>query len=178
MNTFAIDVWLDEGRACSFYTVRWDDGRKEQPSETDKFFDRYAISGHEYEKEAYMLFRLISSSIGDKYGAIDDFFDRHENEAQALPPRPKKWVEEIKEIGVNFPLRLYCYRISEKIVILFDGGVKEAGTAQESKSLSMKFYEAQRFAMKIRTALQSGTIRISEDGRQLESFDGRTEIIL
>lgn len=25
MNTFAIEKWFDEGRLCSFYTVRWED---------------------------------------------------------------------------------------------------------------------------------------------------------
>lgn len=139
MNTFGLEIWYDEGRVCTFYTVRWVTNDADVPSETDKFFDKYAIPKHQFEEEAMQLFRLITESIGNRYGATDDFFDRSENKAYALPPKPKKWVEEIKELGINFPLRLFCYRITEQIVILFNGGIKDADSAQESKNLSTKF---------------------------------------
>ncbi len=177
MNTFALEIWYDEGNICTFYSVRWDtinDGL----SETDKFFDQYAIPEHPFQDEAMQLFRLITESIGNKYGAIDDFFNRSENKAQALPPKNKGRVEEIKEFGINFPLRLFCYRITEQIVILFNGGIKNANTAQESQSLSMKFYEAQIFVKKIENAFRSGMIEISDNERQIQNFDGTTKIIL
>lgn len=177
MNTFALEIWYDEGILCTFYTVRLITEEDDGPSETDKFFDHYAIPEHPLEDQAMQLFQLIIKSIGNKYGAIDDFFDRLENNAQALPPKPKKWVEEIKEIGGNFPLRLFCYKITEQIVILFNGGIKDAYSAQKSK-LSPKFYEAQIFAKRIGEAVQSGMIKISDDGRYIQNFDETTEIIL
>lgn len=177
MNTFALEIWYDEGNICTFYSVRFF-SENGTPFETDKFFDKYAVSGNPFEEEAFQLFRLITESIGNIYGATDDFFDRAENKAQALPPRPKKWVEEIKELGINFPLRLYCYRVTEQIVILFNGGIKDANTAQESKSLSMKYYEAQSFVKEIEEALQSEMITITDDNRYLQNFDGSTDIIL
>lgn len=178
MNTFTLEVWYDEGSICTFYTVRWITDNEDAASETDKFFDEYAIPSHSLEDEAVQLFRLITQSIGNKYGATDDFFDRPENKAQALPPKPKQWVEEIKALGRNFPLRLFCYRITEQIVILFNGGIKNASSAQESDNLSMKFYEAQTFVKKIEEALQSEMIEISNDGRYLQDFGGTQEIIL
>jgi alpha-mannosidase len=178
VNIFAIEIWYDEGSICTFYTVRWLTDDDDAPSETDRFFDTYAVPEHSLEDRALQLFRLITESIGNRYGATDDFFDRAENKAQALPPKPKKWVEEIKDLGINFPLRLFCYRITEQIVILFNGGIKDAYSAQESKNLSMKFYEAQTFVNKIEEALQSGMIEISIDERYLKNFDGTTEIIL
>lgn len=178
MNTFILDIWYNEGSICTFYSVKWVIGNNEELSETDKFFERYAIPESPMEDEALQLFRLITESIGNKYGATDNFFDRSENKAQALPPKPKKWLEEIKELGINFPLRLYCYRITEQIVILFNGGVKNANSAQESESLSMKFYEAQTFVKKIEDAIQSNMIEISDDKRHLQNFDRTPEIIL
>ena len=127
---------------------------------------------------SFHLFRLITESIGNRYGATDDFFDRIVNRAQELPPKPKQWIEEIKDLGINFPLRLFCYRVTKNIVILFDGGVKESQSTQESKQLSMKFYDAQFFVKKIVEALQSEMLEISDDGRYLKNFDGTTEIIL
>lgn len=178
MNTFAVEIWYDEASICTFYTVRWVVDDVNITSETDKFFDTYAVKDQPYEERTYQLFRLITESIGNRYGATNDFFDRAENNAQALPPKSKHWVEEIKDLGINFPLRLYCYRITEKIVVLFNGGIKDAHSAQESKNLSMKFYEAQTFVKKIEEALQSGMIEQSDDERYLLSFDGTSNIIL
>lgn len=178
MNTFALEIWYDEGSICTFYTVRWLTDDSDAASETDRFFDTYAVTEHPLEEKAFQLFRLITDSIGNKYGATNDFFDRIVNRAQELPPRTKQWVEEIKDLGINFPLRLFCYRVTENIVILFSGGIKESQATQESKSLSMKFYEAQTFVRKIEEAFQSEMIEISEDGRYLQNFDGTTDIIL
>jgi hypothetical protein len=178
VNTFAIEIWYDEASICTFYTVRWVSNDDNVPSETDKFFDTYAVPEHPFEEKALQLFRLITESIGNRYGATDDFFDRIENKAQALPPKPKRWLEEIKDLGVNFPLRLFCYRVTEKIVVLFNGGVKDADSAQESKDISMKFYEAQAFVKKIEESLQTGMIEISNDDKNLLSFDGTPDIIL
>lgn len=178
MNTFAIEIWYDEGSICTFYTVRWVTDDDDAASETDRFFDTYAVPEHPLEEKALQLFRLITESIGNRYGATNDFFDRIVNRAQELPPKPKQWVEEIKDLGINFPLRLFCYRLSENIVILFNGGIKESQATQDSKNLSMKFYEAQTFVKKIEEALQSEMIEISDNRRYLQNFDGTTDIIL
>lgn len=173
-----VEIWYDEGTTCTFYTVKYISTESESPPETDKFFDKYAVDGHPQKDEALQLFRLITESIGNRYGATDDFFDRHENTAQALPPKPKDRIEEIKGLGINFPLRLYCYRVTKQIVVLFNGGIKSARTVQESGDLRTRYYEAQRFARKIQLALQDEMICISACGRQLESFDGQDELIL
>lgn len=178
MNIFALEIWYDEGSVCTFYTVRWIVDNDDAASETDKFFDTYALTEHPLKEKALQLFRLITESIGNRYGASNDFFDRIVNLAQELPPKPKPWVEEIKDLGINFPLRLFCYRVTKNIVILFNGGIKESLATQNSKDLSMKFYEAQFFVKKIEEALQSKMIEISDDGRYLYNFDGTSEIIL
>jgi hypothetical protein len=178
VNIFAVEVWYDEGSVCTLYTVRWLNCDNDSPSETDKFFDTYTAIQHPHKNKAYQLFRLLTESIANRYGATDDFFDRNANKAQELPPIPKHWVEEIKLLGSRYPLRLFCFRVSEKIVILFNGGIKESQTTQNSNSLRIKFYEAQAFAKKIEDALQSGLILISQDERYLINFDHTTDIIL
>ncbi|MGZ5281620.1 MAG: hypothetical protein ACXWEY_05010 [Bacteroidia bacterium] len=175
MNIFELEIWYDECRLCTFYTVRWDEATE---SETDKFFDRFDDEESEFYEPANILLRLITHNIGNKYGAIDDFFDRNKNKAQALPPKPKKSVPEIEEIGINFPLRLYCYRISESLVVLFNGGIKDARTDQESKDISLKFIEAQQFAERIQEAINDGTIIITKDQRTITDFNGNEEIFL
>jgi hypothetical protein len=178
VNNFALELWYDEGIACTFYTVRKLASGKQNDSETDHFFERFTLSGTPYRDQAWQLSHLIIEVIGNRFGATDDFFDRSENLAQALPPKPKSRVEEIRQLGPGFPLRLFCLRITEQIVVLFNGGIKESRTAQESPDLGMKFHDAQVFSRRIIDAIQSGMIRISNDEKYLEFFDGSSEIIL
>lgn len=77
----------------------------------------------------------------------------------------------------NFPLRLYALKISEKIVVLFNGGVKDGPTNQTS-SLHMNWKEACAFARKIIHAMQCGQIIVHPSGRLLSASDGNHEIIL
>lgn len=175
MNTFVLEKWYDECGLCTFYTVRWEINNE---SETDRFFLKYEREDKPYNREANELLHLIIESIGNNYGATDDFFDRSKNKAQALPPKPKRWIPDIYEIGIHFPLRLYCLRISESIVVLFNGGIKDHPTDQESDDLRLKFYEAQQFASRITSALLDGSILIDTEKRELTDFQGNTEIIL
>jgi hypothetical protein len=175
VNTFEVKIWDDERARCTFYTVQWEGA---DSSETDKFFERYENETHEHFEKSNELLRLILENIGNKYGAIDDFFDRTKNKAQALPPKPKRKIPEIEELGIHFPLRIYCYRISESIVVLFNGGLKDERTDQLSNDISLKFYEAQQFAERIENGLRDGMIIISEDNRYLTDFNNSNEIIL
>jgi hypothetical protein len=175
VNIFEIEIWDDEGQSCTFYTVRWEDA---EHCETDKFLLKYGSKSHKYYEQTLSLVRLISKSIGNRYGATDDFIDRAKNRAYALPPRPKKKPIEIRELGIHFPLRLYCYKVSESLLILFNGGIKDARTDQDSKDLSTKFYEAEQFVRRIEDALQEEMIIYNQELNRLETYKGETEIIL
>lgn len=175
MNTFELRLWDDEGAKCTFYTVL-QDGQAE--TETDKFFSRLDHPSHPYYHEMQVLAELLIEAIGNKYGAIDDFFTRDENRVFALPPRATRKIVEIEQIGIHFPLRLYCIRINESIVILFNGGLKESQSVQESPDLHLKFQEAQVYAARIEESLREKMIVVAADGRTLTDDRGNLEIIL
>lgn len=172
MNTFALEIFDDQGSVCTFYTVRWEDAGV---SETDKFFVKYENDSL-FQQSLQELAKFISKKIGDEMGAIESFF-RFENVAQALPPSGIYQVEDICINYGNFPLRLYCLRISESLVVLFNGGEKTAGTAQGGKT-SMVFYEANQFAKRILEALQQKDIYITADQREFRYYDGSDEIMI
>jgi len=133
LNTFALEIFDDQGQVCTFYTVRWVD---EELSETDKFFVKYE-NHSTFQRPLQELAKFITKKIGDEMGALEDFF-RFVNAAQALPPSGTYKVEDIYIDYGNFPLRLYCLRISETLVVLFNGGEKTANTAHGGKT-SMAF---------------------------------------
>lgn len=172
MNTFALEIFDDQGQVCTFYTVRWEDA---ELSETDKFFVKYE-NDSALQRPLQELAKFISNKIGDEMGALEDFF-RFENAAQALPPSGTYQVEDLTINFGNFPLRLYCLRISETLVVLFNGGEKTADTAQGGKT-SMVFQEANIFAKRIMDALINKDIYITADQREFRYYNGSDELII
>jgi hypothetical protein len=174
VSRFELEIWDDETEKVTFYTVRWEGAPK---SETDKFFEKH----YELEPDATQeLMSLIIDTIGTDHGAIDDFFNRHENTVTALPHRGHFTIDEIKFYFPQFPLRLYALRINnrEDLVILFNGGIKSGATNEDSGELNMKFIEANDFAKKIERALQEEEIFIDDETRTLKYYNNSSEIIL
>ena len=172
MNTFALEIFDDQGQICTFYTVRWEYATL---SETDKFFEKYETDRY-FQRPLQELAMFISKKIGDEMGALEDFF-RFERAAHALPPSGNYKVEDVTLNFGNFPLRLYCLRISETLVVLFNGGEKTATTAQGGKT-SMAFQEANIFAGRIMDALIRKDIFITDDQRSFVDFNGSDDIII
>ena len=172
MNIFAIETFDDTGTHCTLYTVRWDDC---ETSETDKFFLKF--EDHEEFGESLMeMATFLNMVIANEYGALDDFF-RFENAAQALPPKGKYQIGELHVNFFNFPLRLYCFKITENLLILFNGNEKTGQTAQGGKT-SMAFHDANEFSKRITEALNNGNVIISANNRQLLNYDNSTDILL
>ncbi len=175
MNNFELTVWDDDGNRCTFYSVLKEDHFE---SEADKFLLKFSDPAHPNYQNLLDLTQLVTEVIGNKYGATDDFFNRPENKAFALPPKIVSSIYELEQIGQHFPLRLFCFRINEQIVILFNGGLKESQSVQDSEDLHFSFQEAQIFATRIEKELRSGMIIVAADGRTLTDYRGNPEIIL
>lgn len=172
MNTFALEIFDDEGSRCSFYTVRWDET---DASETEKFFKKYATKKN-FERPIQELSVFITKKIGNETGALEDFF-KFENTAQALPPTGRHKIEELTINYGDFPLRLYCLRISNSLVVLFNGSEKTSDSAQGGKT-SMVFVEANQFAQRILKALVDKDIYITNNGREFRFYNDSQEILL
>lgn len=174
MSTFELEIWDDESGKVTFYTVRWSDA---EVSETDRFFEKHRRIAKRATQE---LLSFLLDVIGTDHGAIDAFFNRHENGVFGLPPKGEIIVDELKLHYPKFPLRLYALRINNRddLVVLFNGGRKTGQTNQESPDLNLKFKEAITFGKRIEKALQEGMIIIDEQSRKLRSFDGSDVITL
>lgn len=173
MNIFELNIWDDERQLCTFYTVQ-NDG--EDNNETDNFLIKYNAEP-EFEKDLQSLLAFIRFTIGDDHGAIEELFNRHENEVTGLPTQGRINLGELTYHYPDFPLRIYALKITEEIVVLFNGGIKDGPTNQTS-SLNIKWMEACGYARRIIEAIRDGEVIVDNKNRVLKNHSGESEIIL
>ncbi len=179
MNKFVLEVWDDECRMCTFYTVRKGDpeeGTLASMSETDKFFQTYG-ENPAYSADNMRLLDFLLDTIGEEIGPHNHFFNREENEVYGLPSKGKVRVKTVSYFFPRFPLRLYAIKIRAHIVVLFNGGVKDGETNQTS-SLKTEWQEACRFARAIDTALEEESLLVDEENWTLGLWDNSQPITL
>lgn len=102
------------------------------------------------------IFAKVLEAFGDRCTqATRENLLHHEDSAKALPPySPFRWLssaddednEPSEPFSDDIMLRLYCYPISERIILLFNGDYKTAGKAQDCPNVSSHFWFARRAA--------------------------------
>lgn len=146
MSSLVVIEEFKEFDKVKFYTFRYIDPDDEEAgdSETDKFLKRFTEDIQDYEEE---LNDIISWIVEVGTRGLGSIRLRLENNARALPPMRE-----------SSNLRLYCIELSDTIVILGNGGIKTARTAQDSKDLSMKLHDILEFEKALITAIKEKTI--------------------
>lgn len=73
---------------------------------------------------------------------------------------------------VKSKLRLYCLRLSDKILIIGNGGVKDTKTYQENNELNGFVLTLQNFDKLIKEGTEKGVISITENKIEIDNtFD-------
>lgn len=170
MNNFALEIWDDESSLVTFFTIRMEGA---ELTEMEKFLKKFE-NDQEHSDELNEIVTLLLDYMGEERGAIIELFNRQENTATALPPIGKI-AHELGFGGGDFSLRLYCLRLTDEVVILFNGGVKTSQTAQDSPGVSMIMKEADKFAQIILREWQR-TIFLDESGMRIVDSTGSTDI--
>lgn len=111
---------IEEHEAVNFYSIMLEG---EELTELEKFFDKFPV-GCEYDEEMDVIVAWLDR-IGET-GALERYFrpeGEHGDGVSAIP------IESGK-------LRLYCLRLSDKILIFGNGDAKDTKSWQESETLS------------------------------------------
>ena len=103
---------LENHENVNFYTIRFVD---EGTSEFEKFYDKF--DGKEEFNEDLDKIVYWMGKIGEQ-GALERYFRPEGGKLKALPIDTSK-------------LRLYCYKVTEGIVVLGNGGIKKTKTYNE-----------------------------------------------
>ena len=119
-------------------------------SEFEKFLNEFKDNAT-YNKD-FNVILLALSKIIDK-GALERFF-RNEG----------RMNDNVKALAIDSrKLRLYCLRISDQILILGNGGVKNTRTYQEDSKLSGYVMDLQTFDKVLLKAQKSGKVTIGKN---------------
>ena len=138
---------VEEAKNCTLYTIQF---LSDTDSEYEKFYNKFK-DDLEYNPD---LMRIVGflGKIAD-FGALERFFR----------PEGKMSDNVVALPTVQSKLRLYCLRLSDKILILGNGGVKNTKTYEESKVLSGYILTLQNFDKLIKEGIKDGTISVSEN---------------
>ena len=136
---------VNNADGCTIYTIQF---LSESDSEFERFYTRFKDDA-EYNPDLMRIVALINK-IADM-GALERYF-RPEGKLKdgvcALPVLQSK-------------LRLYCLRLSDKILVLGNGGVKKTRTYNEDETLKGYVLTLQKFEKLIREGENDGSISIT-----------------
>ncbi len=112
---------IEEHENANFYSIHLE---SEELSELERFFEKFPV-GCEYDEEVDVIVAWLDK-IAEK-GALERYFrpEGHYGDGVGVIP-----------IDVGNKIRLYCLRLSDKILIFGNGGVKDADSWQNSKTLA------------------------------------------
>lgn len=137
---------VTDGKNCTMYTIQF---LSENDSEFEKFYNKFRdefVYNEDFERLLNILGRIAD------FGALERFF------------RPEgKMTDRVCALPVlNSKLRLYCLRLSDKILVLGNGGVKRTRTYNEDDTLKGYVTTLQKFDKLMREGVKNGTISVTE----------------
>lgn len=137
---------ITESERATLYSISFE---KDGTTEFEKFVAEFEMNA-EYNSDYQRIIAALQVIL-DK-GALERFF------------RPEgKMNDNVHAIPIEGgKLRLYCLRISEQIVILGNGGVKNTKSYQEDPKLYGYVLDLQRFEKILKENIDKGYIRVDE----------------
>ncbi len=137
---------LKESEKASLYSISFEmDGT----TEFEKFVAEFEINAT-YNRDYQRIIAALQAIL--RIGALERFFRPEGNmndSVQALP------IESGK-------LRLYCLRLSDQIVIIGNGGVKNTRTYEEDPKLYGYVLDLQKFEKILNESVAKGYVSIEE----------------
>lgn len=149
-------VLVNESDNCTIYSFQF---LSDNESEFEKFYSKFKDDA-EYNPDLVRIVAFINK-IAEK-GALERFFR----------PEGKMSDRVVALPVVSSKLRLYGLRLSDKILILGNGGVKNSRTYNEDDILSGYVITLQKFDEFLKDGVSEGIVKITETKIEIDkSFD-------
>lgn len=150
-----IELYLiKEGEKCTIYTLQF---LRDTESEFEKFISKFKDNA-EYSEDYVRIAAFISRIA--RSGALERYF------------RPEgKISDSVVALPVLFSkLRLYCLRLSDKILVLGNGGVKSTRTYDEDETLKGYVITLQKFEKLLKKGVKEGSVLITESAIESDNI--------
>ncbi len=154
-KTTTLDLIM-ESEKTTLYSICFE---KDGTTEFEKFVAEFEMNA-QYNSDYQRIIAALQVIL--EKGALERFFrpeGKMKDNVQAIPITGGK-------------LRLYCLRISEKIIILGNGGVKTTKTYQEDPKLYGYVLDLQKFEKILKENIDKGYISVNE--KELCGIDNTT----
>ncbi len=112
---------IEEHDNVNFYSIKMKD---EELTELEAFFEKFPV-GCEYDNEIDVIVSWLDQ-IAER-GALERYFQPEGKYGDGVGVIP---------IDVGNKVRLYCLRLSDKILVFGNGGLKDSKSWQESEKLA------------------------------------------
>ena len=138
-------VLVNESDSCTTYSIQF---LSEDETEFQRFYNKFKDDAV-YNPDLVRIVAFINK-IAEK-GAFERFFRPEGKISDSVVALPV----------VSSKLRLYCLRLSDKILILGNGGVKKSRTYNDDDTLSGYVLTLQRFEQLLKEGEKNGTVKIT-----------------
>lgn len=139
-------ILLNDTENCTLYSIQF---LTESESEYERFYAKF-IEDAQLNPDLLRIVQIVDRIA--EQGALERFFrpeGKMKDSVVALPVFKSK-------------LRLYCLRLSDKILVLGNGGVKNSRTYEEDDSLRGYVLTLQKFEELLKEGEREGTVTITE----------------
>lgn len=137
---------IQDGENCTIYTLQF---LRDIESEFEKFVSKFrdnAEYSEDFSRIATFIKRIARTGASERYFRPEG---RMNDSVVALPVTSSK-------------LRLYCLRLSDRILILGNGGVKKSQRYEDDSLLNGYVMTLQRFERLLRQEVANGNVSITE----------------
>ena len=145
-------VLVNETNNCTIYTIQF---QNESKTEFERFYNKFKDDAV-YNPDLMRIVSFINKIAQN--GAFERLF------------RPEgKMSDHVVALPViTSKLRLYCLRLSDKILILGNGGIKNSRTYNEDDALRGYVITLQNFERLLKEGQQQGLVTITEKNIEIK----------
>lgn len=139
-------ILLNDTEKCTIYSIQF---IAESESEYDRFYNKF-INDAKLNADLLRIVQIVDR-IAEK-GALERYFRYEGKKADSVMALPV----------LKSKLRLYCLRLSDKILILGNGEMKKSRTYEEDDSLRGYVLTLQKFEELLKEGQRDGSVIITE----------------
>lgn len=137
---------VNSSDSCTMYTIHF---LSDDMSEFEKFISKFREDA-ELNPDFYAIMRFVEQILSN--GALERYFRREGKLSDSVAALPI----------LKSRLRLYCLRLTDKILILGNGDVKTTRTYEADDTLQGYVIDLQKFEKLLKQEVRSGNVEITE----------------